>query len=59
MANIGFFEGNQDLPMQKYEGDKIVHATAEFVHLVTGEGGGREMKAITRLAPGQSVREMK
>jgi hypothetical protein len=59
MAKFGLFAGNVELPMRKYEGDKIVNAGAEFVHIVAAEGSGREIKAIIRLAEGQSVREIK
>ena len=59
MAKCGLFDGNQELPVQKYEGDRIVHAGTEYVHVVTGERAGREIKAIIRLNLGQSVREIK
>jgi hypothetical protein len=59
MAKFGLFDGNQEFPVQKYEGEKIVHHTAEFVHIVTGDGSGRAINAVIRLAPGQSVREIK
>jgi hypothetical protein len=42
-----------------YEGDKIVPfgTDAEHVQVISGSGDNREVKAIIKLAPGQSIKE--
>ncbi len=62
MAKFGLFEGANARPSQEYEGDKMNHgvnASAEYVEIVTGTGTNRKIVATIRLAPGQSVKEIK
>lgn len=62
MAKFGLFEsGNQNV-QQEYEGERMVigeGTNAEFIYIVVGTGANRKVTGAIRLAPGQSVKEIK
>jgi hypothetical protein len=62
MARFGLFDGSNAKASQEYEGDKMSHgvnASAEYVEITTGTGTNRRTVAVIRLAPGQSVKEIR
>jgi hypothetical protein len=62
MAKFGLFEGANAKASQEYEGDKMSHgvnASAEYIEIISGTGSNRRIAATIRLAPGQSVKEIK
>jgi hypothetical protein len=58
MARFGLFDGNNTKPSREYEGEKMIQS-GDHVQIVTGAGANRKAVAIIRLAPGQSITELK